>query len=187
MPVRPLYQALRVAPTAYYARHRQQGCPNPGHDLHVTVREEFAYQSQHYGTHRLRAEVQAEGHAVGRWRIRRVLKAHGLRAQQPRSFVPRTTDSDPDVRETMPEDLVSEAPRPGRAPSSGRAHRAFGPGQPVHGHPLQAAAYPLPSPAEHEPAGQLLRQRPTGYDSRRIVLEPLQSRVTRRRQLSRLG
>lgn len=38
--------------------------------------------------------MQAEGHTVGRWRIRRVLKAHGLRAQQPRSLVPRTTDSD---------------------------------------------------------------------------------------------
>ena len=35
---------------------------------------------------------------MGRWRFRRVLKAHGLRAQQPRSFVPRTTDSDPAVR-----------------------------------------------------------------------------------------
>ena len=35
---------------------------------------------------------------MGRWRIRRVLHAHGLRAQQPRSFVPRTTDSDPTVR-----------------------------------------------------------------------------------------
>jgi len=42
--------------------------------------------------------LQAQGHAVGRWRIRRVLKPHGLRAQQPRSFVPRTTDSDPAVR-----------------------------------------------------------------------------------------
>jgi len=43
-------------------------------------------------------EVQAQGHSVGRWRIRRVLKAHGLRAQQPRSLVLRTTDSDPAVR-----------------------------------------------------------------------------------------
>nr|WP_243900466.1 IS3 family transposase [Hymenobacter defluvii] len=64
----------------------------------VAVREAFADHSQRYGTRRLRAEVQAQGHAVGRWRIRRVLKAHGLRAQQPRSFVPRTTDSDPAVR-----------------------------------------------------------------------------------------
>ena len=64
----------------------------------MAVREAFSRHSQHYGTRRLRAEVQAGGHAVGRWRIRRVLKAHGLRAQQPRSFVPRTTDSDPAVR-----------------------------------------------------------------------------------------
>ena len=35
---------------------------------------------------------------MGRGRIRRVLQAHGLRAQQPRSFVPRTTNSDPNVR-----------------------------------------------------------------------------------------
>ncbi len=42
--------------------------------------------------------MQAEGCAVGRWRIRRVLLAHGLRAQQPRSFVSRPTDSDPAVR-----------------------------------------------------------------------------------------
>ncbi|TPG65328.1 hypothetical protein EAH73_12650 [Hymenobacter nivis] len=45
-----------------------------------------------------RAEVQAQGHAVGRWRVRCVLHAHGLRAQQPRSFVPRTTGLDPTVR-----------------------------------------------------------------------------------------
>lgn len=42
---------------------------------------------------RHRDRVPAQGHRVGRWRIRRVLKAHGLRAQQPRCFVPRTTDS----------------------------------------------------------------------------------------------
>ena len=62
------------------------------------MREAFAYHSQRYGTRRLRAEVQAQGHAVGRWRIRRMLKAYGLRAQPPRSFVPRTTNSDPAVR-----------------------------------------------------------------------------------------
>ena len=98
VPVRPLCQALRVAPAAYSAWHRQQGCPNPEPDWQVAVREAFAYHSQRYGTRRLRAGVQAQGHAVGRWRVRRVLYAHGLRAQQPRSFVPRTTDSDPAVR-----------------------------------------------------------------------------------------
>ena len=46
----------------------------------------------------MRAEAHAEGHRVGRWRIRRVLATHGLRAQQPRAFVPRTTASDPAAR-----------------------------------------------------------------------------------------
>jgi transposase InsO family protein len=93
-PVRQLCHVLQVAPSAYYAWHRQQGQPAPELGWQAAVRQAFARHSQRYGTRRLRAE----GHAVGRWRIRRVLKAHGLRAQQPRSFVPCTTDSDPAVR-----------------------------------------------------------------------------------------
>ena len=97
-PVRQLCQVLCVAPAAYYAWQRRQQVSAAEPAWQVAVREAFAHHSQRYGTRRLRAEVQAQGHAVGRWRIRRVLKAHGLRAQQPRSFVPRTTDSDPAVR-----------------------------------------------------------------------------------------
>ena len=98
VPVRQRCQVLRVAPAAYYAwqRRHQEAALEPA--WQVAVREAFAHHSQDYGTRRLRAEVQAQGHAVGRWRIRRVLHAHGLRAQQPRSFVPRTTDLDPAVR-----------------------------------------------------------------------------------------
>lgn len=75
----------------------------------------------------MRAELHAQGYRVGRWRIRRALVAADLRAQQPRSFVPSTTDSDPnvraapnrllgqpvgwDVRKSMAEALVSEALR----------------------------------------------------------------------------
>jgi putative transposase len=96
--VRQLCQVLRVAPSAYYAWHRQRGQAVPEPAWQMAVREAFGYHSQRYGTRRLRAEVQAEGHQVGRWHIRRVLQAHGLRDQQPRSFVPRTTDSDLAVR-----------------------------------------------------------------------------------------
>jgi transposase InsO family protein len=107
VPVRPLCQVLRVAPAAYYAwLRRHQGVPRAP-AWQVAVREAFAYHSQRYGTRRLRAEVH-QGHAVGRWRIRRVLKAHGLRAQPPRSFVPRTTDADPAVR-AAPNRLLGQA------------------------------------------------------------------------------
>jgi transposase InsO family protein len=96
--VRLLCRVLRVAPAAYYTWQRSQQQPKAEPAWQVSVREAFADHSQRYGTRRLRAQVQAQGHAVGRWRIRHVLHAHGLRAQQPRSFVPRTTDSDPAVR-----------------------------------------------------------------------------------------
>ena len=73
-------QALRVAPAAYYAWRRTGQQPVAEPAWQVAVREAFAYHRQRYGTRRLRAEVQDQGYAVGRWRIRRVLKAHGLRA-----------------------------------------------------------------------------------------------------------
>ncbi len=109
--MRPLCQVLRVAPAAYYAWQRRQQVPTVEPAWQVAVRETFAYHSQRYGTRRLRVEVQANGHAVGRWRIRRVLKVHGLRAQQPRSLVPRTTDSDPAVRAAPNRLLGQPAPR----------------------------------------------------------------------------
>ena len=98
VPVRQLCRVLRVAPAAYYAWQRRQQVPAREPAWQVAVREAFTDHCQRYGTRRPRAEVQARGHAVGRWRIRRVLQAYGLRAQHPRSFVPRTTDSDPAVR-----------------------------------------------------------------------------------------
>ncbi|UOQ64418.1 IS3 family transposase [Hymenobacter volaticus] len=110
--MRQLCQVLRVAPAAYYAwqRRRPRLVVEPA--WQVAVREAFTDHSQRYGTRRLRAEVQAQGHAVGRWRIRRVLKSHGLRAQQPRCFVPRTTDSDPAVRAAPNRLLGQPAPLP---------------------------------------------------------------------------
>lgn len=97
VPVRQLCHVLRVAPSAYYAwQRRQTFTPEPA--WQVAVRAAFRWHSARYGTRRLRAELHAQDHSVGRWRIRRALAAAGLHAQQPRSFVPRTTDSDPTVR-----------------------------------------------------------------------------------------
>lgn len=53
----------------------------------------FARHARRYGTRRLRAELQNTDYQISRYRILRVPRQHGLRAQQPRSFVPRTTDS----------------------------------------------------------------------------------------------
>ena len=60
-----------------------------------------------YVTRRLLVKVQAEGRAVGRWHVRSVLQAHVPQAQQSRSFVRHTTDSDSAVRAT-PNRLLSQ-------------------------------------------------------------------------------
>ncbi|UYZ61195.1 IS3 family transposase [Hymenobacter latericus] len=84
VPVRKLCTVLQVAPSSYYAWRQRRGQPTPAWERAVV--RAFQRHGRRYGTRRLRAELQAEGHPVRRWRIRRVLTAHGLRAQQPRSF-----------------------------------------------------------------------------------------------------
>ena len=109
VPIRQLCQVLHVSASAYYAWQRGQ-VPAPEPAWQVAVRKEFRWHSARYGTRRLRAELHAQGHRVGRWRIRRALAAAGLRAQQPRSFVPRTTDSDSTVRASPNRLLGQPAP-----------------------------------------------------------------------------
>lgn len=57
------------------------------------VREVFFRHSRRYGSRRVEAELKAEGVEMGRHRIRRIMKDEGLRAIQPRRFVPKTTNS----------------------------------------------------------------------------------------------
>jgi putative transposase len=98
VPVRQRCHVLGVAPSACCAGYRQQHRRVLEPARQAAVRQALARHGRRYGTRHLRAKLHAEGYAVGRWRIGRTLVQHGLRAQQPRSFVPRTTDSTPAVR-----------------------------------------------------------------------------------------
>jgi putative transposase len=57
------------------------------------IGEVFWRHSRRYGSRRIQAELIAEGFSIGRQKIRRVMRSQGLKAIQPRSFVPRTTNS----------------------------------------------------------------------------------------------
>lgn len=46
-----------------------------------------------YGTRRIRADLQRSGIKIGRFQIRRMMQEEGLKAIQPKSFQPKTTDS----------------------------------------------------------------------------------------------
>ena len=119
VPVRWLCQALQVAPGAFYAWQRLacQAAPEPA--WQTAVRQAFARHGRRYGTRRRRAEVQTEGHRVNRWRIHRTLATHGLRAPQPRAFVPCTTDPDPAVRAAPTHPLGQPAPTAPNAAATG--------------------------------------------------------------------
>ena len=81
VPVRQLCQVLRVATSACYAWQQQTQVPSLEPAWQLAVRPAFARHGRRYGTRRLRVEVHAEGHAVGRGRIRRTLAQYGLRAR----------------------------------------------------------------------------------------------------------
>lgn len=101
MPVRRLCQLLKVSVVSYYrylkseaaAAAKQEEDDDSDDDDEKAVREIFWRHSRRYGSRRIHAELRAEGRSIGRHRIRRLLLKQGLRAIQPRSYVPRTTES----------------------------------------------------------------------------------------------
>jgi transposase InsO family protein len=53
----------------------------------------FQEHKRRYGSRRLAAAICSEGETVSRYKAGKVLNKYGLKAIQPRSFVPKTTDS----------------------------------------------------------------------------------------------
>lgn len=88
--VADLCQALGVSRSGYYAWRQRQHKADP---WAPRVKQVFRQHARRYGSRRITAELQAQGHAIGRRRVRRIMREQELRAMQPKSFVPRTTDA----------------------------------------------------------------------------------------------
>jgi transposase InsO family protein len=63
-----------------------------------------------YGSRRLKAEIEAEGIKIGRHQVRQASKKEGLQAIQPKSFIPKTTQSGHGKRNSP--NLLLEKPLP---------------------------------------------------------------------------
>lgn len=86
---------LEVSRTAYYRYLRgdsYQQTPLQAEHQNL-VEQVFGKHKRRYGSRRVTAELQEKGHLLGRHQVRILMKAAGLQAIQPKSFVPRTTDS----------------------------------------------------------------------------------------------
>jgi transposase InsO family protein len=94
-PVAALCEALGVSRAAYYrylsgqtyqpSEHKQQQIK--------AVADAFWDHKRRYGSRRLVVELEELNEPMGRHRVRSLMQQQGLRAIQPKSFVPRTTDS----------------------------------------------------------------------------------------------
>ncbi len=88
-----LCEVVNVDRSSYYrALQRDEQTDHESPDA-ASVAKVFWRHSRRYGARRIEAELKAEGMVIGRHRIRKLMREQGLRAIQPRSFVPRTTDS----------------------------------------------------------------------------------------------
>lgn len=117
-PVQVLCQTLGVNRSGYYdwrkpiaiAVAEEADNRHAKTDNAQQVKDLFSLHRRRYGSRRLVSELKDRGVKVSRDFVRKVLIANQLRPIQPRSFVPRTTDS----RHTMgySPNLLLDRPRP---------------------------------------------------------------------------
>ena len=91
-PVQVLGRVLHVSTASPYQWRRRAARPAPSWEPAATAA--FSRHAQRYGTRRGRAELRAEGYAVGRYSLRTGLRHRGLRALSTRPQRPRTTIAD---------------------------------------------------------------------------------------------
>ena len=88
-----VFTLLKVDKSSYY-RWAKERRPGKGKDmLEAKIEEVFWRHGRKYGSRRIYFELRDEGYPAGRHKVRRVMREQGLKAIQPRSFVPRTTNS----------------------------------------------------------------------------------------------
>jgi transposase InsO family protein len=86
---------MRVSVSGYYAWRRRLSKPPSlkRKKLADLVSDCYWENRRRYGSRRIQKALQKAGVKVGRFQIRRLMREQGLKAIQPKSFSPRTTDS----------------------------------------------------------------------------------------------
>jgi putative transposase len=94
-PVLTMCQVLSVSRSCYYV-YRKNGYTverSAEKKIEAQVVDAFTLHKRRYGVRRLVPELLDQGLKIGHYKVRKILSRKGLKAIQPKSFVPRTTDS----------------------------------------------------------------------------------------------
>lgn len=103
-----------ISRTAYYRYKRGKSYNadkkynRPKHEIRI----EFIRNLKRYGSRRIKASLEQQGTRIGRQKVAEIMRKEGLRAIQPRKFVPRTTDSRHGQR--VCDNLLLNQPKPDR-------------------------------------------------------------------------
>jgi transposase InsO family protein len=86
---------LHISRSGYYAwRKGQTHQLNESKiNMELKIINTFREHKRRYGSRRISKTLHSEGQSVSRYKAGKVLHKYGLKAIQPRSFVPKTTDS----------------------------------------------------------------------------------------------
>jgi transposase InsO family protein len=86
---------MKVSPSGYYAwLKRLKKPPSVKRKRLVDLVSNCYFENRRrYGTRRIQKALAKQGVQVGRFQLRRLMREQGLKAIQPKSFKPRTTDS----------------------------------------------------------------------------------------------
>ncbi len=91
----PVCDLLEVSRSGFYAWRSKQESQTEVRDQELVpvIQEVFWHHRRRYGARRIAVELSSRGIACGVARVARLLKTQGLKAIQPQSFQPRTTES----------------------------------------------------------------------------------------------
>jgi putative transposase len=98
-PIRLMCRVLQVSASGYYAWRDRPDSARLVANRHLLgdVRRLEAEHRGRYGSPRMHAALRAEGRAVSRGRVARLMRLHGIRGLAGRRFKPCTTDSRHDL------------------------------------------------------------------------------------------
>lgn len=92
IPAQHSCRVLAVSRAGYYAARQRSRRPLPVCATSVRLRSEFEASGRCYGSRRLQGALNGLGIRIGRYRVRRLMRAHQLKPVWKRKFV-HTTDS----------------------------------------------------------------------------------------------
>jgi putative transposase len=107
-----LCSLFEISRTAYYRYKRGKSHNSdskynrPKHEIRI----EFIRNFKRYGSRRIKASLEQKGIKIGRQKVSEIMRTEGLRAIQPPTFVPRTTDSKHGKR--VCDNLLLNKPKP---------------------------------------------------------------------------